>query len=118
MTPDGFDWQVPGFREELVTALIRSLPKGIRRNLVPAPDHARAVLPELDPTSGPLLVALATVLRRRAGVAVTPTDFEVERVPPHLQVTFSVDGVDGRPSPRARTSRPCATPRRHSCVVR
>src|SRR6478735_8687980 len=97
VTPDGFDWQVPGFREELVTALIRSLPKGIRRNLVPAPDHARAVLPELDPTSGPLLVALATVLRRRAGVAVTATDFDVERVPPHLAVTFQVDGADGRP---------------------
>jgi ATP-dependent helicase HrpA len=97
VTPDGFDWQVPGFREELVTALIRSLPKGIRRNLVPAPDHARAVLPELDPMSGPLLVTLATVLRRRAGVAVTPADFDVERIPPHLQVTFSVDGADGRP---------------------
>jgi ATP-dependent helicase HrpA len=96
VSPDGFDWQVPGFREELVTALIRSLPKGIRRNLVPAPDHARAVLPELDPTSGPLLVALATVLRRRAGVAVTATDFDVERVPPHLAVTFQVDGADGR----------------------
>ncbi len=97
VTPAGFDWQVPGFREELVTALIRSLPKGIRRNLVPAPDHARAVLPELDPTSGPLLDALATALRRRAGVAVTRADFEVERVPPHLEVTFSVDGPDGRP---------------------
>ncbi|WP_330472957.1 ATP-dependent RNA helicase HrpA [Terrabacter sp. C0L_2] len=96
VTPDGFDWQVPGFREELVTALIRSLPKGIRRNLVPAPDHARAVLPELDPTSGPLLVALATVLRRRAGVAVTPADFDLERVPAHLTVTFQVDGSDGR----------------------
>ena len=119
VTPEGFDWQVPGFREELVTALIRSLPKGIRRNLVPAPDHARAVLPELDPTSGPLLVALATVLRRRAGVAVTPADFEVERVPPHLQVTFSVDGPDGRARRHAaRTSRPSATPRRRSCVAR
>ena len=97
VTAEGFDWQVPGFREELVTALIRSLPKGIRRHLVPAPDHARAVLPELDPASGPLLPALATALRRRAGVAVTPADFDVERVPPHLTVTFQVDGPDGRP---------------------
>ncbi|GAA5032905.1 ATP-dependent RNA helicase HrpA [Terrabacter aeriphilus] len=96
VTPDGFDWQVPGFREELLTALIRSLPKGIRRLLVPAPDHARAVLPELDPRSGPLLPELATVLRRRAGVAVTAADFDVERVPAHLTVTFSVDGPDGR----------------------
>ena len=97
VTADGFDWQVPGFREELVTALIRSLPKGIRRNLVPAPDHARAVLPELDPSTGPLLPTLATVLRRRAGVAVSAADFEFERVPAHLRVTFQVDGPDGKP---------------------
>jgi ATP-dependent helicase HrpA len=97
VTPEGFDWQVPGFREELVTALIRSLPKGIRRNIVPAPDHARAVLPDLDPASGPLLPALATALRRHAGVAVTPGDFDWDRVPAHLKVTFSVGGPDGRP---------------------
>ncbi|MGW5239005.1 ATP-dependent RNA helicase HrpA [Monashia sp. NPDC004114] len=97
VTSDGFDWQVPGFREELVTALIRSLPKGIRRNIVPAPDHARAVLPDLDPGSGPLLPALAIALRRRAGVAVAADDFDWARVPSHLTVTFSVDGPDGRP---------------------
>ena len=41
LKPDGFDWQVPGLREELVTALIRSLPKSIRRHVVPAADWAR-----------------------------------------------------------------------------
>ncbi|EWT06166.1 ATP-dependent helicase [Intrasporangium chromatireducens Q5-1] len=93
----GFDWEVPGFREELVTALIRSLPKAIRRGLVPAPDHARAVLPELDPSSGTLVEALAAALRRRAGVAVSPGDFDWGRVPDHLRVTFSVDRPDGTP---------------------
>lgn len=93
----GFDWQVPGFREDLVTALIRSLPKGIRRLIVPAPDHARAVLPQLDPSRGPLDVALADALRARAGVAVAPTDFDWSRVPDHLRITFSVDGPGGRP---------------------
>ena len=39
--PDGFEWLVPGAaRTELVTALIRSLPKELRRRLVPAPDVA------------------------------------------------------------------------------
>ena len=47
--PDGFDWQVPGLREELVTALIRSLPKAMRRHFVPAPDHARSLLPAAAP---------------------------------------------------------------------
>jgi ATP-dependent helicase HrpA len=97
VTPDGFDWQVPGFREELVTALIRSLPKAIRRHLVPAPDHARAVLPELDRADGPLIGALARVLRRRAGIPVGPDDFDWDRVPGHLRVTFSVDSSRGEP---------------------
>lgn len=46
---DEFAWQVPALREELVTALIRSLPKDLRRNFVPAPDAARAVLAGIDP---------------------------------------------------------------------
>ena len=46
---DEFAWQVPALREELVTALIKSLPKDLRRNFVPAPDTARAVLDALDP---------------------------------------------------------------------
>jgi ATP-dependent helicase HrpA len=94
---DGFDWQVPGFREELVTALIRSLPKGIRRLIVPAPDHARAVLPELDPGRGPLGRVLASALQARAGVPISASDFDWARVPDHLRVTFSVDGPDGTP---------------------
>jgi ATP-dependent helicase HrpA len=97
VTADGFDWQVPGFREELVTALIRSLPKATRRHLVPAPDHARAVLPEMSPGEGTLVAALAVALRRRAGVVVSPADFDLERVPPHLRITFSADGPDGSP---------------------
>ena len=48
---DGFDWQVPGLRQELVTELIRSLPKAIRRNFVPVPDWAAAVLDRLPFTA-------------------------------------------------------------------
>lgn len=64
---DAFAWQVPALREELITALIRSLPKDLRRNFVPAPDTARAVLPHLNPGSEPLLDALQRVLRQRTG---------------------------------------------------
>jgi ATP-dependent helicase HrpA len=97
VTEAGFDWQVPGFREELVTALIRSLPKPIRRHLVPAPDHARAVVSDLDAGSGPLAPALAAALQRRTGAAVSGSDFDWTRVPDHLRITFSVDGPDGSP---------------------
>ena len=91
--PIGFDWQVPGFREELVTALLRSLPKDLRRRLVPVPDTARAVLEDLRPDGRPLVDALAADLRRRTAVTVPPSAWDITRVPDHLRITFRV--VDG-----------------------
>jgi len=92
---DAFTWQVPALREELVTALIRALPKDLRRNFVPAPDTARAVLPALDPDDGPLLVALQRELRRRTGVLVPVEAFDLTKLPAHLRVTFAVEAADG-----------------------
>jgi ATP-dependent helicase HrpA len=96
VSADGFDWQVPGLRAELVTALVRALPKDLRRPLVPIPDTVDRVLPRLHAAVGrsPLAVALATELQREAGVAVPPEAFDLDRVPEHLRVTFRV--VDGR----------------------
>jgi ATP-dependent RNA helicase HrpA len=92
--PDGFDWQVPGLREELATALIRSLPKQLRRNFAPAPDHARKALQRMTPLDGTLTDALAEALRRMIGVVVPPDAWDLDRVPDHLKVTFRV--VDER----------------------
>jgi ATP-dependent helicase HrpA len=88
--PEGFDWQVPALREELVTALIRSLPKQLRRNFVPAPDVARAVLARLEPGSQPLVEALAQELRRVSGQDVPIGAFDWTKVPAHLRATFRV----------------------------
>ena len=63
-------WQVPGRREELVTELIRSLPKDLRRSFVPAPDTARAVLARLGEPHGNLLDALSVELDRLGGFFV------------------------------------------------
>lgn len=92
---DEFAWQVPALREELVTALIRSLPKDLRRNFVPAPDTARAVLAAIEPGGEPLLAALQRELRRRTGVLVPIDAFDLEKLPPHLRVTFAVEAADG-----------------------
>jgi ATP-dependent helicase HrpA len=94
VSPDGFEWSVPGFREELVTALIKSLPKSVRRSIVPAPDNARAVLPRLDPAAGPLTVSLTRELRASRGVVIEDGDWDWSRVPDHLRMTFRV--VDER----------------------
>jgi ATP-dependent helicase HrpA len=90
-----FGWQVPALREGLVTALIRSLPKDLRRNFVPAPDTARAVLAELVPGQEPLLEGLQRELHRRTGVLVPIDAFDLDTLPAHLRVTFSVEDAAG-----------------------
>ena len=86
---DGFDWQVPGLREELVTALLKSLPKHIRKNVVPAADWARKLLADAD-ESVPITTYLAREIAAQTYTAVTPADFDLERVAPHLRMTFAV----------------------------
>ncbi len=86
----GFDWNVPGLRVDLVTALIRALPKDIRRHYVPAPQVAADIVGLLDPTRGALRAEVARVLQARGPALVNPTDFDVDRVPPHLRMTFRI----------------------------
>ena len=90
----GFDWQIPGLRDELVTALIRSLPKPLRRNFVPVPDNAAHARGGLDPEDGSLPEALAAELTRMSGERIKATDFDLDRVPDHLRLTFRA--VDDR----------------------
>ncbi|KUI03683.1 ATP-dependent RNA helicase HrpA [Mycobacterium sp. IS-3022] len=92
---DEFAWQVPALREELVTALIRSLPKNLRRNFVPAPDTARAVLAGITPGGEPLLEAVQRELHKRTGVLVPIDVFDFDKLPSHLRVTFAVENADG-----------------------
>ncbi|BBZ09507.1 ATP-dependent helicase [Mycolicibacterium doricum] len=88
---DEFAWHVPAMREELITALIKSLPKDLRRNFVPVPDTARDVLRTMNPGSGPLLKSLQHELWRRSGVSVPIDAFDLDKIPPHLRVTFAVE---------------------------
>ncbi|MCX4675529.1 ATP-dependent RNA helicase HrpA [Streptomyces sp. NBC_01433] len=94
VTSEGFDWQIPGLRDEVVTELIRSLPKPIRRHYVPAPDYADKFLDRAVPLQEPLPFTLARELQRMVGVPVTAGDFDLTRVPDHLKITFRI--VDER----------------------
>ncbi|MDQ1550435.1 MAG: ATP-dependent helicase HrpA [Microbacteriaceae bacterium] len=97
LSPTGFDWQVAGLREELVTALLKSLPKAIRRNVVPAADWARKLTAELPAEpDGALTTQLATLIRAKTYVPVGPDDFDGERIPEHLRMTFEVLDERGR----------------------
>ncbi|KWX21655.1 ATP-dependent helicase [Mycolicibacterium wolinskyi] len=99
---EGFAWQVPAMREELVTALIKSLPKDLRRNFVPAPDTARAILPDLDPSAGSLLDEVQRELRRRSGILVPIDAFDLTKIPNHLRLTFAVESTDGKEVARGK----------------
>ncbi|HRO93543.1 MULTISPECIES: ATP-dependent RNA helicase HrpA [Micrococcaceae] len=98
MDPERFRWLVPGLRVELVTALIKSLPKAVRKNFVPAPDVARAAVERLgqdaDPQVDDLLPALELALRRLKGFVIPPGSWDLSAVPPHLVPDYRV--VDGR----------------------
>ena len=108
LSPHGFDWQVPGLRAELVTAMIKSLPKSIRRNVVPAADWAARLLGELPaepglvetlPTPVPhvsFAETLAALIQKLTYVPVSMRDFELGRVPSHLRMTFVVTDERGR----------------------
>ena len=103
LSPEPFEWQVPGLREELITALIRSLPKSLRRNFVPVPDHVRDLLATL-PTApdGPLLPALERELRHLTGVSVPPDAWQPDQVPTHLRMNFQIIDEKGEPLAQGR----------------
>ncbi|MEO6955881.1 MAG: ATP-dependent RNA helicase HrpA, partial [Antricoccus sp.] len=88
--PRKFDWLVPGRREELIIAMIRTLPKALRRQVVPAPDRARQILPQLDPEHDELTESVARQLRATTGAAIEADDFVLSKLPRHLQMTFRV----------------------------
>ncbi|WP_196239149.1 ATP-dependent RNA helicase HrpA [Martelella alba] len=90
VSPQGFDWQIPGVRRELVIALIKSLPKTLRRNFVPAPNYAEAFLERVAAGEGALLDALERELRRMSGVTVDRDAWQWDQVPDHLKMTFRV----------------------------
>lgn len=94
LTAEPFSWQVPGLRHELATELIRSLPKQLRTNFVPAPDHARTALRWLEEHQGDhrryLHQELGRALRQLTGVQVPDDGWRPDAVPQHLRVAFTI----------------------------
>lgn len=92
----GFDWLVPGMREELAAAYIKTLPKALRRTVVPAPDFAAAALAALTPRAEPLRTGLARELTRLGSVTIAPKDLDPAALPDHLRMTFAAVDRGGR----------------------
>ena len=89
------EWQVPGLREDFVVALLRSLPKELRRHLVPVSEHAKEFVAKASPDDGPLLAVLAAHMSLASGARVSSRDFDWAKVPAYLRPTFEVLGDQG-----------------------
>ncbi len=90
-----FDWLVPGLRRELVTALVRSLPKSLRKQFVPVAETVDAVLPQLDPELS-LIDSLREAFARHGGVNIPAGALDLDALPLHLRPNFRIIGDDGR----------------------
>ena len=93
---EGFDWLVPGLRLELVTELIRSLPKALRRTVVPAPEFAERAIDRLIPYEGSITQQLADVLRELGGQGINATDFQASKLPAHLRMNYGAIDKRGK----------------------
>ena len=89
-----FEWNVPGLRAELVTALIRSMPKAIRKPFVPIPDTVAAIMGDLETEDGPVTDAVRSALRAYKDVPVPPDALDTTNLPNHLRPIFRVVGDD------------------------
>ena len=85
-----FEWLVPGMVQDKIEALIRSLPKRLRRHFVPAPEFARACREALEFRRGRLGNALAGRLQAMTGVTVSESDFDTAKLPAYLHMNFRV----------------------------
>ncbi|MGQ4877463.1 ATP-dependent RNA helicase HrpA [Billgrantia sp. LNSP4103-1] len=90
------EWLVPGLLREKCIALLKSLPKAIRRQVVPIPDWVDAALETLTPDDVPLTEALGEFLRRRTGVRVHPDDWRTAQLEPHLLMNLRVVDHEGK----------------------
>ena len=93
---EGFDWLVPGLRLELLTELIRTLPKALRRTVVPAPEFAERALDRVIPYEGTVTQQLAAVLHELGGSGVQAEDFRPSALPAHLKMNYAAIDKRGK----------------------
>ena len=96
--PDRLQWLVPGLLEPLCIALVRQLPKVLRKNFVPVPDFVAAALEKMPFAEGGLSQALGHQLLRMTGVRVPGEAWEQawDGIEPHLKMNIEVLDAKGK----------------------
>ena len=95
INPARLEWLVPGLLAAKLDALLRALPKALRRNVVPVPEYVRALMESLVPNDAPLLPAVCLELKRMTGVEFSPSDFAQAELAPHLQLRIALIDASG-----------------------
>jgi ATP-dependent helicase HrpA len=96
MEPSQLGWLVPGLLQQKIEAMLRALPKNIRRTLVPVPETAKQIVQQLRFGQGTIEEAVAKHVSRLAGERVRLSDFASEKLPPELVMNVRVIGSDGK----------------------
>ncbi len=99
----GFDWLIPALRHELLVALIKALPKQYRRNFVPAPNYADALMQTISPQDGKLLDVVTQRLKRMSGITIPEDAWELSSIPAHLKMNFKVVADSGKTVQQGRS---------------
>ncbi len=96
LNPQRFEWLVPGLLEEKILHLLRALPKGVRKHLVPINQTASRLLAALEFGAGPLTVALTRIIQQQTGLAIDREDWRSDTLPDHLCMRFCLVNEEGR----------------------
>lgn len=92
-SPALLEWAVPGLRQEMISELLRALPKSIRRELMPFPPRVEEIVRDFEPTGPSFLQSLANFIHQRFGVAVSPSSWPTDSLPAHLRPRIEVVDV-------------------------
>ena len=87
VSPELFEWLVPGLLHEKLTVLLKALPKSIRKNMVPISETVNSLLDDMDHRSGSLYTALETSILKRFKLLIRRSDW-TDTLPLHLQPRF------------------------------
>jgi ATP-dependent helicase HrpA len=94
LRPELFEWLVPGLLAEKVTFLLKGLPKGLRKQLVPIPQTAAEIMRDLPFGRGSLYRALEQVIGDSYKLRIAARDWPLADLPPHLRFRFRL--LDGQ----------------------
>ena len=100
VNPQRCEWLIPGLLQDKIVALIKSLPKQLRKNFVPAPNFAEACVQALEPLDITLETALNTAvanhLKKMTGVHVPYDAWDEKKIDQHLLMNFRVIDENGK----------------------